>query len=156
MNRVTYVDNREALMITNLKSTNHFLINLHRYLTPENINDNLPLEAIYELVKSINDNVNIYYYLILGFVIEDLHEDIDNLINKLIYHTGSEQEEYIDMIKEELNKLTNFAKEPSYEIKVRFNGLFLLIAKTLRDNPSYRLSCLDVEAINTLININNL
>ena len=155
MEKLIYVSNKETIVNTDFSSMNHFLINLPNFLTPEKLEEPKPLETIYEIVKTINEDEIIRNYITYGSINEKLHENITDLINKTIYHRLDNYKDYIEPLKEELKKLNEEILTPCYGIKLRFTGLFKIILKTINNNPFYGNNNIDDVSFNYLIRINN-
>lgn len=132
-----YVTYDKALEMTNVTDLDHLFINLPDYLKPEDLKEPSPIESLYEILKTINNNNNIKDYLAYGYMNTELHKDIEDLINRLIYHTDVDYLDYVEPLKEEYKKLDNDLLKPSLNIKVRINAFALLIKKLLVKNPRY-------------------
>lgn len=142
---LTLVTNKEAILNTNLNDKNNIFNEIFKYANSttsdsykQNLIDN-NVESIYELIKFLNENDNLPYYIAYGNINQDLHKDIKNLIDRLIFHNNNEKEYYKNELKQLVKSLTPKDSSNGITVKVRLNSLFMYIDKELTNNPIYML-----------------
>lgn len=132
------ITNEKTLTLLSMDNIGNFFTNLPSYVNKASKLDKpFPNEAIYEFLKFINENDNFTTYITFGNTYKGLHEDIDILKERILYHVNTDDTDYKELVVEEYNKLPEYLRFPVLGIKYRLTGLFTYLSELEVDSPIY-------------------